>query len=104
MKFWKWTWCYLDLMVEVKIPLVLRQQAGGAKSLEARAGSLREVMAEITRVHPALHDQLFAGDGRLVKFVNVYVNDEDARYLEGLETNVADGDLVSILPAVAGGG
>ena len=102
-KFRKSTWWYLETMVEVKIPVALRQQVGGAKSLEASAGALREVLTEITDVYPALRDQVFAEDGSLRKFVNVYVNDEDARYLEGLDSAVADEDVVSILPAVAGG-
>lgn len=90
-------------MVEIKIPVVLREYAGGEKSIKANAGALREVLAEVANVHPAFRDQLFAGDGGLRKFVNVYVNDEDARYLGGLDAKVADGDIVSILPAVAGG-
>lgn len=90
-------------MVEVRIPVVLRQQAGGAKSLKASAGALREVLMEIITAHPDLRDQVFAEDGSLRKYVNVYVNDEDARYLGGLDGAVVDEDVVSILPAVAGG-
>lgn len=60
-------------------------------------------MSQIAREHPALEEQLLA-DGELHRFINVYINDEDVRYLEGLETRVTDGDVIAILPAVAGGG
>lgn len=89
--------------VKVNIPAVLRSAVGGSKFLEAQSGQLREVLAGLGDQYPALKDQVFGPDGGLHKFVNVYINDEDVRYLENLDTKVADGDTVAILPAVAGG-
>lgn len=74
------------------------------KAVEGESGQLREVLAGLGEQYPALKDQVFGADGGLHKFVNVYINDEDVRYLEGLDSKVADGDTVAILPAVAGGG
>lgn len=73
------------------------------KAVEGESGQLREVLAGLGEQYPALKDQVFGADGGLHKFVNVYINDEDVRYLEGLDSKVADGDTVAILPAVAGG-
>ncbi|MGH2812608.1 MAG: MoaD family protein [Actinomycetota bacterium] len=88
--------------VRVEIPSVLRAHVAGAASLEAPSGGLRQVLDELSSRYPALRDQLMQ-NGELHRFVNVYVNDEDVRYLNGLETEVREGDVVSILPAVAGG-
>lgn len=71
--------------------------------MEGQSGPLRELLESLGNQYPALKEQVFNEDGELHKFVNVYVNDEDVRYLEGLETKVAEGDVVAILPAVAGG-
>ena len=91
------------MSVKVNIPAVLRSAVGGSKSVEGESGQLREVLAGLGERYPALKEQVFGPDGGLHKFVNVYINDEDVRYLEGLDTKVADGDTVAILPAVAGG-
>lgn len=91
------------MVVKVKIPPVLRKHVGGDKAVAGESGALRDVLASVGDRYPGLNDELFGEDGRLHRFVNVYLNDEDVRYLEGLETKVADGDVVSILPAVAGG-
>ncbi len=91
------------MAVPVRIPTVLRPLAGGEKVVEASPGSLAEVLAEIDTRHPGLGARLRAEDGGLHPFVNVFVGDEDARYLDGLDTAVADGVEVSIIPAVAGG-
>lgn len=91
------------MTVKVNIPAVLRSAAGGSKSLEGEAGPLRKVLEVLGDQHPALKDQVFGPDGGMHKFVNVYINDEDVRYLEGMDTPVEDGDVVAILPAVAGG-
>lgn len=99
----KSTWCYRELMaVEVRVPTILRRHVGGASTLKTGEGQLRDVLSQLAREHPGLEEQLLA-DGQLHRFINVYINDEDVRYLGGLESQVADGDVVAILPAVAGG-
>ncbi|GAC1363315.1 MAG: MoaD/ThiS family protein [Actinomycetota bacterium] len=89
--------------VLVRIPAVLRSQVGGQNSLKATPGTLRDVVAELVGEYPPLAEQLLGEEGQLHRFVNVYLNDEDVRYLDGLDTKLADGDVLSILPAVAGG-
>ena len=92
------------MTVKVNIPAVLRSAVGGSKSLEGQAGPLRKVLEGLSEQYPALKEQVFGPDGGMHRFVNVYVNDEDVRYLEeGMDTPVEDGDVVAILPAVAGG-
>ncbi|MGH2767499.1 MAG: MoaD family protein [Candidatus Methylomirabilales bacterium] len=91
------------MAVEVRIPAVLRRHSGGERTLEAQAGVLREVLTDLAGRYPELGEQLLGEDRNLHRFVNVYVNDEDVRYLSGLETQVGEGDVISILPAVAGG-
>ena len=91
------------MAVEIRVPTILRQHVGGASVVNAGAGSLKTVLGEVAESHPALREQLLSDGGELHRFINVYVNDEDVRYLEGLETKVSDGDIVAILPAVAGG-
>ncbi|MDQ4149876.1 MAG: MoaD family protein [Actinomycetota bacterium] len=89
--------------VKVNIPAVLRSAVGGSKSVEGQSGTLRDLLEGLGSQYPALREQVFGEDGGLHRFVNVYVNDEDVRYLDGLDTKVAEGDVVAILPAVAGG-
>jgi len=89
--------------VKVQVPAVLRPHVGGQRSVEASPGTLRDVIAELVGAHPSLSEHLLGEDGQLHRFVNVYVNDEDVRYLEGLDTKLSDGDVLAILPAVAGG-
>jgi MoaD family protein len=91
------------MTVKVNIPAVLRSAVEGSKSLEGEAGPLRKVLEGLGDRYPALKEQVFDPDGGMHRFVNVYVNDEDVRYLEGMDTPVEDGDVVAILPAVAGG-
>lgn len=91
------------MSIEVRIPAVLRKHVGDARSVEGRAGPLRQVLEDLAQRYPGLGDEVFTSDGQLHRFMNVYVNDEDVRYVEGLETRIAEGDVVSILPAVAGG-
>ena len=91
------------MAVEVKLPTVLRVHAGGVGSVSAEGSTVGEVFAELTSRHPGLAGNLVGEDGTLHKFVNVYRNDDDIRYLDALDTKVADGDVISILPAVAGG-
>jgi molybdopterin converting factor small subunit len=87
----------------VWIPQVLRAQAGGNKQLELPGGTVREVVDELSTKYPSLRGQLLSDAGELNRFVNVYVNGQDVRYLEGLSTTVAERDEVRILPAMAGG-
>lgn len=90
-------------MSTVFIPSVLRANVGGAKSLDIAGESIREVVSALVERHPSLGGQLLTPDGDLNRFVNVYVNGQDVRYLAGLETPVAPADEVRLLPAMAGG-
>ena len=90
-------------MSTVFIPGVLRASVGGAKSLELEGDSIRAVVDALIERHPSLSSQLLTGDGDLNRFVNVYVNGQDVRYLAGLDTPVAPADEVRLLPAMAGG-
>jgi molybdopterin synthase sulfur carrier subunit len=87
----------------VKIPSVLRPAVGGARELDIEGGTIRELIAQLTAQHPNLRQQLLADDGGLNRFVNVYVNGQDVRYLQGLDTHVEARDEVRLLPAMAGG-
>ncbi|MGH9165034.1 MAG: ubiquitin-like small modifier protein 1 [Acidimicrobiales bacterium] len=89
--------------VEVRLPTILRPHAGGQTTVQANSGTLAEVFVDLVRQFPGLAGQVVTEDGTLHRFVNVYVNDDDARYLQQLDTKVSDDDVVSILPAVAGG-
>jgi molybdopterin converting factor small subunit len=89
--------------VEIRLPTILRQDAGGQATVRANGATLGEVLDDLVRQFPGLAGKVVTDDGTLHKFVNVYVNDDDARYLDKLETKVGDDDVVSILPAVAGG-
>jgi molybdopterin synthase sulfur carrier subunit len=90
-------------MATVRIPPVLRPKTGGQAEVEAAGGSVGEVLRALTEAHPETAEQLFGADGELNRYVNVYLNDEDVRVLDGLDTGVKDGDTVVILPAMAGG-
>ncbi len=90
-------------MATVRIPPVLRPSVGGEKELTAEGSSVGEILRDLAARHPQTESQLFAPDGELNRYVNVYLNDEDVRVLEGLQTNVSDGDTLVILPAMAGG-
>jgi molybdopterin synthase sulfur carrier subunit len=89
--------------VQVRIPTMMRQDTGGQASVEASGATIGEVLDDLVRRFPAMAAKLRNPDGTLHRFVNVYVNDEDVRYLDKLDTVVSDGDEVSIVPAVAGG-
>jgi molybdopterin synthase sulfur carrier subunit len=91
------------MAVTVLLPTLLRTHADGASSVTADGETVGEVFSAIIERYPGLAENLVSGDGKLHKFVNVYRNDDDIRYLEALDTKVADGDVISILPAVAGG-
>jgi len=87
----------------VRIPPVLRQAVGGVRELEVPGGTVSEVLEGLYAMHPSVRSQLVTPEGELHRFVNVYVNDEDARLLSWLDTPVGDRDTVLILPAMAGG-
>ncbi len=90
-------------MSTVKIPPVLRSYTGGEKEVAAEGSSVGEVLRSLAQRHPDTERQLFGEDGSLNRYVNVYLNDEDVRVLDGLETPVKDSDTLVILPAMAGG-
>lgn len=90
-------------MPEVRIPTVLRPHVEGAASVQSEGATVAEVFDKLTSDHPSLRDHLLNEDGTLHRFVNVYRNDDDIRYLDQLDTAVAEDDVISILPAVAGG-
>ena len=91
-------------MPEVRLPTMLRQHAGGQSSVSVEGATIGEVLAALQHSYPGMAGQLVTADGTLHKFVNVYVNDDDVRYMDKLDTKVQAGDTISILPAVAGGG
>ena len=90
-------------MSVVKIPAVLRPQVGGNKEVELGGATVGELVTALTAEYPSLRSQLLTDEGGLNRFVNVYVNGQDVRYLAGLETPVAPADEVRLLPAMAGG-
>ena len=90
-------------MSTVFIPTVLRPNVGGAKTLDLGGETIRGVVDELVTRHPALRQQLLTDQGDLNRFVNVYINGQDERYLQGLDTPVAPADEVRLLPAMAGG-
>ena len=89
--------------VEVRLPTVLRSHAGGAATVEADGATIGEVLGNLATVYPGMAGQVIGETGALHRFVNVYLNDDDVRYLQKLDTEVSERDVVSILPAVAGG-
>jgi molybdopterin synthase sulfur carrier subunit len=90
-------------MATVRIPPVLRASVGGEKELTADGSSVGEILRSLADDHPQTQSQLFAADGGLNRYVNVYLNDEDVRVLDGLDTSVGEADTLVILPAMAGG-
>jgi molybdopterin synthase sulfur carrier subunit len=90
------------MAVQVSIPTILRSYTDGAKSVEGSGETLSALITDLDTRHPGLGDRLL-DDGKLRRFVNVYKNDEDVRFLGGLDTELVDGDNVTVLPAVAGG-
>jgi MoaD family protein len=87
----------------IKIPPVLRSATGGEKEVSAGGGNVGEVLRALAEQHPDTARQLFGEDGQLNRYVNVYLNDEDVRVLQGLDTSVKESDTLVILPAMAGG-
>ncbi len=91
------------MAVTVKLPTILRKHTDGEAKVGADGATLREVLKDLESRYPGITKNVLSGDGGLHRFINVYLNDEDVRYLGSLETEVKEGDTVSILPAVAGG-
>ena len=89
--------------VPITIPTPLRGYAGGQRTIAVDGGTVGEALDALTRQYPNLRQHLFADDGQLRSFVNVYLNDEDVRYLQYVQTPVRDSDKISIVPSVAGG-
>jgi molybdopterin synthase sulfur carrier subunit len=90
-------------MATIKIPPVLRPSVGGEKEVQAAGDDVGSVLSQLAEQHPATQSQLFGADGSLNRYVNVYLNDEDVRVLDGLGTAVKENDTLVILPAMAGG-
>jgi MoaD family protein len=89
--------------VEVRLPTVLRSHAGAKSAVTVTGSTIGDVLRNLVDEYPGMAGQVLTDDGELHRFVNVYLNDDDVRYLDKLDTKVSDGDTVSILPAVAGG-
>lgn len=90
-------------MATIRIPPVLRASVGGEREITADGDNVGEILRAVAEAHPDTQTQLFGSDGDLNRYVNVYLNDEDVRVLDGLDTTVGDGDTLVILPAMAGG-
>jgi sulfur-carrier protein len=97
------TWHHLYMM-KIQIPTPLRQYAGKQTTVEVKAGTVAEALSSLVSQHPDLRRHLYTEDGKLRSFVNVYLNDEDVRYLQKEATVVKDSDTISIVPSIAGGG
>jgi MoaD family protein len=91
------------MSVRVRVPTTLRTLTGGASEVEVDGATVGEVLTNLDATHPGFRDRVFDDEGKLRRFVNVFVADDDVRYLQGLDTEVPEGETVSILPAVAGG-
>ncbi|MFF2654027.1 MoaD/ThiS family protein [Streptomyces sp. NPDC058045] len=93
------------MAIEVRIPTILRQYTDGAKAVQGSGGTVAELIADLESRHAGIKARLIddAKGDQLRRFVNVYLNDEDVRFLDGIDTKVTDGDSITILPAVAGG-
>jgi molybdopterin converting factor small subunit len=91
------------MSVSVRIPTTLRTLTAGASEVALDGTTVREVLTNLDGAHPGFADRLLDDDGNLRRFVNVFVADDDIRFLSGLDTAVPDGETVSIIPAVAGG-
>jgi len=90
-------------MVTIRIPTTLRTLTGGSSTVEVEGTTVGEALSNLDAAHPGFQDRLFDDDGGLRRFVNVFLADDDVRYLDGVDTAVTDGAEISIIPAVAGG-
>ncbi|MCS7224356.1 MAG: MoaD/ThiS family protein [Armatimonadetes bacterium] len=91
------------MAVKVRIPTPLLNLTGGASEVEAQGSSVREVLEDLERRYSGIIERLCEENGQVRRFVNIFVNEEDIRFLKGLDTEVKDGDEVSVIPAIAGG-
>ncbi|MGI8663156.1 MAG: ubiquitin-like small modifier protein 1 [Acidimicrobiales bacterium] len=91
------------MSVTVRVPTTLRTLTGGASEVEVAGATVRDVLAALEAAHPGFRDRLLDDDGGLRRFVNVFVADDDVRFLDGMATLVPDGETLAIIPAVAGG-
>jgi molybdopterin converting factor small subunit len=91
------------MTVTVRIPTTLRTLTAGASEVSVEGNTVAEVLANLEAAHPGFHDRLFDDKGELRRFVNVFVADDDVRFLKGLDTEVPGGGTLSVIPAVAGG-
>ena len=91
------------MSVTVRVPTILRTYTGGAAEVSVEGGTLAEVVAALDAAHPGIAGRVLDDQGKLRRFVNVYVGDEDVRFAQGLDTHVPAGERVSVIPAVAGG-
>ena len=91
------------MAVTIRVPPTLRTLTAGASEVEAEAGTVQAVLAELEAKHPGFAKRLLDEDGNLRRFVNVFVSDDDVRFMDGLDTDVPEGETLSIVPAVAGG-
>jgi molybdopterin synthase sulfur carrier subunit len=90
------------MAIEVRIPTILRTYTDGARTVEGSGDTLGELLSDVDARHPGIRERIVDEAG-LRRFVNVYLNDEDVRFLDGIDTSLSDGDVVTVLPAVAGG-
>ena len=91
------------MTVTVRIPTTLRPLSGGVSTVQVEGSTLAEVLASLNAAHPGFSERLLDSEGKLHKFVNIFVADDDVRYMQGLATAVTNGQTISIIPAVAGG-
>ncbi|HEX3900007.1 MAG TPA: MoaD/ThiS family protein [Mycobacteriales bacterium] len=91
------------MAIEARIPTILRNYTGGEKTVTGEGATLQDLFVDLDSRHEGLRGRLVSEDGSLARFVNIYLNDEDVRFLGGVQTPLTDGDVVTILPAVAGG-
>jgi molybdopterin converting factor small subunit len=91
------------MSVTVRVPPVFRTMTAGQSTVSVEGANVAQVLANLDAAHPGFSDKLFDGEGKLVRYVNVFVDDDDVRFMDGLETPVPDGVTVSIMQAVAGG-
>ena len=89
--------------IQVRVTAVLQKHTGGQKAVDASGANVREVLEDVESQYPGFKAQMYGPDGKLHRFVNVYLNDEDIRYTGGVETPLKQGDVLDILPALAGG-
>lgn len=88
---------------KVRVPMPMRALTNGAGEVSVTSGSLTSIIAQLEQAYPGMRERLCDEEGELRRFINVFVNGEDARFLDGLETRIKDGDELSIIPAMAGG-